>query len=172
MMRKLIALSILAVAVSACDENKTPTSPTPENTIRFTAAMTAAQEVPPVTNADAGASGNVTITFNLTRDSAGTITSGSVDFNVTLAGFPAGTVLTGAHIHPGFAGSTGGITVNTGITSGEITLANGSGSFTRTVNSAAVDTLAGIIANPQGFYFNVHTTLNTGGAVRGQLVKQ
>ena len=29
-----------------------------------------------------------------------------------------------------------------------------------------------IAANPAGFYFNVHTPLNPGGAVRGQLVKQ
>ena len=29
-----------------------------------------------------------------------------------------------------------------------------------------------IIDNPNGYYFNVHTTLNPGGAARGQLVKQ
>ena len=29
-----------------------------------------------------------------------------------------------------------------------------------------------IVANPAGFYFNVHTAINPGGAVRGQLVKQ
>jgi hypothetical protein len=32
-----------------------------------------------------------------------------------------------------------------------------------------LDQAAGIIANPAGFYFNVHTALNPGGAVRGQL---
>jgi hypothetical protein len=29
-----------------------------------------------------------------------------------------------------------------------------------------------MINDPDGFYFNVHTTLNTTGAIRGQLVKQ
>jgi hypothetical protein len=29
-----------------------------------------------------------------------------------------------------------------------------------------------ILANPAGFYFNAHTVLNPGGAVRGQLVRQ
>jgi hypothetical protein len=29
-----------------------------------------------------------------------------------------------------------------------------------------------VVANPAGHYFNVHTQLNTGGAVRGQLVRQ
>jgi hypothetical protein len=31
-------------------------------------------------------------------------------------------------------------------------------------------TINSIVANPAGFYFNVHTTLNPGGVVRGQLV--
>jgi hypothetical protein len=29
-----------------------------------------------------------------------------------------------------------------------------------------------LIANPVGFYFNIHSALHTGGVVRGQLVKQ
>jgi hypothetical protein len=29
-----------------------------------------------------------------------------------------------------------------------------------------------IINNPAGYYFNVHTALTPGGAIRGQLVKQ
>jgi filamentous hemagglutinin family protein len=28
-----------------------------------------------------------------------------------------------------------------------------------------------IVANPAGYYFNVHTQLNPGGAVRGQLTR-
>ena len=35
----------------------------------------------------------------------------------------------------------------------------------------AVDAQA-IVNNPPGYYFNVHTTANTGGVMRGQLVKQ
>ena len=30
---------------------------------------------------------------------------------------------------------------------------------------------AGDLSEPGGFYFNVHTTLNPGGVMRGQLVK-
>ena len=29
-----------------------------------------------------------------------------------------------------------------------------------------------IVNNPAGYYFNVHTDLNKGGVMRGQLVKQ
>jgi hypothetical protein len=172
MIRQLIAVTILAGTVAACDENTPPTAPTPENTVRFTANMTAAQEVPPITGPEANATGTVTITFNLTRNSQGTITGGTVDFNVTLANFPAGTVINAAHIHPGFAGNTGGITVNAGVSAGEFTLANGSGSFTKNAQPLTADQAASVIANPQGFYFNVHSALNPGGAVRGQLVRQ
>ena len=171
MTRRLLALS-LVIAAAGCESTSSPTPPSNENTIRFTAALSTAQEVPPITGPEAGASGNATITFNLTRNAAGNITGGTADFNVTLAGFPANTALTIAHIHPGFAGNTGGITVNTGLTAGEVTLANGSGGFTKTAQTLTVDSAAGIIANPSGFYFNVHSVLNGGGAVRGQLVRQ
>ena len=33
-------------------------------------------------------------------------------------------------------------------------------------------TINSIVANPAGFYFNVHSTLNPGGVVRGQLRAQ
>lgn len=172
MFRRLLVTSLFLAAVSACKTNNVPTTPTGDNTVRFTVAMTAAQEVPPITGPEAGASGNATITFNLTRNAAGTITSATADFTVTLTGFPAGTAINSAHIHPGFANSIGGVTVNTGVVAGDITLATGSGGFTRSVTGIGADVAAGIVANPQGFYFNVHSALNPGGAVRGQLVKQ
>jgi hypothetical protein len=31
--------------------------------------------------------------------------------------------------------------------------------------------IQGIVSNPAGYYFNVHTQLNGGGAIRGQLVR-
>jgi hypothetical protein len=172
MIRQLIAVSLLIAGASACESKTVPTPETPENTIRFNVAMTAAQEVPPITGAEANASGTAVITFNLVRNSSNVITSGTVDFAVTLAGFPAGTAINAAHIHPGFVGTTGGVSVNTLLNPGELTLTTGSGSFSRTQPNVGVDVLAAIIANPQAFYFNVHSASNPGGAVRGQLVKQ
>jgi hypothetical protein len=51
-------------------------------------------------------------------------------------------------------------------------LAGGSVTFSK--NGVNVDPVAAqnMINDPVGFYFNVHTTLTAGGAVRGQLVKQ
>ena len=45
--------------------------------------------------------GTATITLNLTRDAAGTITSATADFQVTVSGFPANSTFVGAHIHGG-----------------------------------------------------------------------
>jgi len=53
---------------------------------------------------------------------------------------------------------------------GEVTMPNGSGSYVHTgFPVTPVDTANSIIANPAGFYFNVHTALNPGGVARGQL---
>ena len=55
---------------------------------------------------------------------------------------------------------------------GQVVLTNGAVTFSR-LNLAlkAVDAQA-IINNPAGFYFNIHTSANPGGVMRGQLVKQ
>ncbi len=125
-----------------------------------------------LTNADATGSGTVTITMHNTKDAAGNITAATADFTVTLSGFPAGTTLTGAHIHPGAAGVAGGVIWNLRLAAGEIVLANGCGTFTKlAVTPADIATAQAVLNNPAGFYFNVHTTVNTGGAARGQLVR-
>ena len=176
MTRSTLAAALLALTVfaGACDDND-PTGPTPGgNDIpnpRFTAALLASNEVPPITNQESGATGNATITINATRDSAGAIIAATVDFQVTLANFPAGSAVTIAHIHPGAAGTTGGILVNTGLTSGEVSLVNGAGSFTKNGVPVGVTEANAIIANPAGYYFNVHSAANPGGVVRGQLVR-
>jgi hypothetical protein len=81
----------------------------------FTAVLLPANEVPAVVGAEATGSGTATITLNLTKDSNGYVTAATVDFSVTVTGFPNGTSLTGAHIHGGAAGTNGGILVSTGL---------------------------------------------------------
>mgnify|MGYP001607818533 CR=1 FL=1 len=172
-------LPILAVAATllaaGCSKDSAPTTPSgPQNRFTFTATLLPASERPnPVTNAEAGGSGTVTITMNVTRDAAGVITAATTDYNASFTGFPAGTALTAAHIHTGDANTAGGPTNNLGLTAGEVTFPNGSGTLVKTGVGflAPVDTVNAIINNPGGFYFNVHTALNPGGVARGQLVR-
>jgi hypothetical protein len=112
------------------------------------------------------------MTMHNTKDAAGNITAANADFTVTLTGFPAGTTLTGAHIHPGAAGAAGGVIWSLGVATGDFVLANGAVTFTKSaVTPADIATAQAVLNNPAGFYFNVHTTLTPGGAVRGQLVR-
>ena len=168
----LSALALgLTLAAFGCGKD-TPATPTPAPDPKFTATLSPANEVPAVTNADASGSGTVTITMHNTKDAAGNITASTADFTFTLSGFPAGTTLTAAHIHPGAAGANGSPVWNLGLVSGANVLANGT--ITLTVNGATPTDVAfaqQILNNPAGFYFNVHTTINTGGAARGQLVR-
>src|SRR4029453_5397981 len=71
----------------------------------YTAAMSPAQEVPPITNAESTGTGSATITFHLTRDSNGNITAANVDFLTTFTGFTTTVIGTAAHIHEGAAGT-------------------------------------------------------------------
>lgn len=165
-------LLTLLIFTAGCG-GKSTTAPTPSgSTIVFTAQLSPANEVPAIGNADASGSGTATITVTATKDASGTITAATVLFQVNLTNFPANTTLTGAHIHDAPAGANSGVKINTTLTSGEIVLGNGTGGFTKVVNGAPVDIVQGMINNPAGYYFNVHTTLNGGGAARGQLVKQ
>ena len=160
-------IALLGLGLSACDSDTSPSDTPPI----FTATLLPANEVPPVTNAEASGSGTVTITFNLTRDGAGNITAANADFATTVAGFPAGTALTAAHIHPGAAGAVNPPSVNLGLAAGEVTFATGSGSFTKSTITMTVDQANAILANPGAFYYNIHTASNPGGVARGQLAR-
>ncbi len=170
---KRIALLAVLTAVAACGSDS-PTNPS-SGPIVFTAALTAANEVPPVTNADANGRGTATITLTAPRDSSGAVTgAGTMNFVIQLSGFPGGAVVRAAHIHPGAAGVNGSPLVDTRLTpANPITLA-ADGTGTLTFSDIPVSQVDGqaIASNPAGFYFNAHTVTNPGGAVRGQLVRQ
>lgn len=188
MMKRVLALCVmvaLAGAATACN-GKTPTNPsTPASPTAPTGptappsdapptygvTLSTANEVPPVTGSEAGGSGTATLTFNLTKDAAGAVTAATLDVTVNATGFPAGTALTASHIHPGAAGSNGGVFVSCGLTPGEVSFPNGSGSFTKRGVTLTVDQANAIMANPSGFYLNIHTASNPNGVARGQLAR-
>jgi hypothetical protein len=174
-MKRFVMLALVLLFAISCDDS--PTTPSDPNVARFTAILLPANEVPPVTNADAAASGTMQLTMTVTRDAANAITGATYDFTINLTGFPAGTTLTGAHIHAAPAGANSGVVVAVPLTAAESALATGQSTITKTGLSSSSATVpaatvaSGVFNNPAGNYFNVHTSLNTGGAIRGQLVR-
>jgi hypothetical protein len=175
-MKRVAMLALVLVFGISCDDS--PTSPSDPNVAKFTAILLPANEVPPVTNADAGASGTMQLTMTVTRDSAQNITGATYDFTVNITGFPANTTLTGAHIHNAPAGTNTAVVVGLPLTATDTAVATGQSTIVKTglqstsATVPAAQVAQGIFNNPAGNYFNVHTTVNGGGAIRGQLVKQ
>ena len=168
--RSTLALAI-AVVAAGCGSS-TPTTPSTPTKPTFTADLRTSNEVPPIANAESAGTGSATITFDITRDAANNITAATATFVVNLSGFPAGTPINIAHIHQAAAGTNGAVVVSTSLAAGEVTLANGTGSFTKAgIAVTPVDLVTQILNSPAGFYFNAHSTLNPGGVVRGQLVR-
>lgn len=176
MKRLTIGAMVLAAGLTAarCGDDNNPTGPSNTGPILFTAQLSAANEVPPITNAESNGRGSATVTMNVPRDTAGNPTDGgTVNFSIQLSGFPAGSAAQAGHIHTGAAGVNGGVRVDTGLTPATaIVMADGTANISfngRSVNAADA---AAIYSNPAAWYVNVHTPLNPGGAVRGQLVRQ
>lgn len=115
----------------------------------YSAVLNGANEVPP---ADPDGAGTATVVLN------GTMVTYAINVqNITLPP-------TGQHIHVGAAGVNGGVVIPlTGTWVG--------GSLVGSTTAAPAD-VAAIIANPAGYYVNIHNTDFPGGAIRGQLVFQ
>ena len=169
---KRLALLVVGLSVLAIGCGSSPTEPsdgTKTTTTTFTVNLSAANEVPAIVNADAGASGTAVIALTVTKDGTGAITAATANIQINVAGFPGGATVTDAHIHNGVAGTNAGVYVSAGLGSGELTLTNGSGSLAKNGINVPADRAAAILSNPSGHYFNVHTALNPAGAIRGQL---
>ncbi len=171
MMNRLpVFAAALALFAAGCSSSSStaPTSPTKPT---FTATLSPANEVPAITNAESTATGNATITFDTTKDSAGNITAATVTMIANVSNLQPTSAVTVAHIHEGAAGVAGGVRVTAVGAAGTVSVVNGSGTFTAAavpVDPALTQT---ILNNPAGFYFNIHSSLNPGGVMRGQLVK-
>ena len=186
MLKRGSLVLMLALALAGCDDD-TPTQPADPNVVVFKAQLSAANEVPPVSNSESTGRGDVTITMHVQRDGSNNITAATFDFVVNLNSFPAGSSWTLAHIHEGAPGIAGGVRVDTGQTPATaIAITNGTvtnqqfngvvfGPGAPILNNQRADFATHIqqlMVNPNGYYFNVHTALNGSGAVRGPLVIQ
>lgn len=153
MLRQLGLLSLaVGLTVAACGDDD-PVQPAAEV---YTATMNGANETPAVTTT-ATATGTFTVTGN------------NIAYNITIANWPAGQTLSGAHIHfaPVPPATTGSVLLGFPTSgTGAITITGGTGSI------AITDTqLATLRAG--GTYFNIHATpTNPGGLVRGNMVRR
>ena len=103
-------------------------------------------EVPPATGTTA--TGSASVTLNQGQE--------QVCFDITTTGLSG--PLLADHIHAAPAGVNGGVVISLqGALSGCV--------------SADADLIKAIRQNPAGYYLNLHTALNPGGEVRGQLEK-
>jgi hypothetical protein len=170
----VLLLAVCAIGAAGCGDDD-DNSPAPSNQpLVFTATLSAANEVPAISNAESAAAGDGTFTITPTRDASNTITGGTIAMSFTLRGLTSGSSITLAHIHTGAAGVNGAVVVNTGLSAATAiaTPAGTAGFENRSITGVDAATMNSIVANPAGFYFNVHTALNPGGVARGQLRAQ
>jgi hypothetical protein len=123
------------------------------------------QEVPRV---GLRAEGRGHLTLDVTRDSAGAITSGEAVFYVNYD-FPSTVNFTGLHVHQAAKGANGPIVVDSGIAAFSDT--DGDGNVVALVTGVSPTLLQAILDRPRDYYVNLHTSVNPTGAMRDQLHK-
>ncbi len=159
-MRSLPLVGVLGLALSfaaaGCGDNNNTNSTGATAANVYTAALAGANEVPPTTSA---ATGTATLTIN----------AASVDYQIQVQGI---TDVVAGHIHSGAAGVAGPVRVTLvkspapGVTNGVLA----QGTFTASdVTGVTYDELLTEIRNGTA-YVNVHTQVNPGGEIRGQIV--
>jgi hypothetical protein len=135
---------ILTVAACAVLFGVTPAQ---AKSTSFTAKMSADEEVPD--KGPSGGAGNATVTIDTATN--------QVCYMIKTTGLPD--ALTLAHIHEGSKGVAGPIAIDFNYA------ANGPGGCV----SGDAAKVSAVLANPAGFYVNVHTAKFPKGAARGQL---
>lgn len=142
----VVVAALMGVTLLGCDDDDDPLGP---DIVTLDATLTGAAEVPGPGDTDGSGTAEITL-----DDDDNEVCWDLTVANITL---PA----TAAHIHVGAAGVSGSPVVTLTAPG-----AGGTSSGCVAAGDALVDQ---IIANPSGYYVNVHTSDFTDGAVRGQL---
>jgi hypothetical protein len=156
-MRRVLSLAIAGAFVLLCS------SQAQAQTVVYTATLSGSNEAPPVPATGAG--GFATVTVNMTTQ--------TIDWVVDVYNLPSG--VTAAHIHVGGPGVAGPVVINFTVPT------SASNDFRISGSARAADVVA---RQPQGVntfedlvqamatghaYVNVHSQVNGGGEIRGQL---
>lgn len=175
------SLGILAVVlalsgVGCSNDSDNPVSPS--GLVTLVSQMSASQEVPAANPPETAAAGTATITMTPTTGGAYSASftfqiGGLVRAGVLPAPLDNGSVIVAGHIHVAPAGVAGPVVVPLPI-SQAAPLVSPTGSILIQFSNITVpaDIAAAILANPAGYYLNLHSAINAAGVVRGQLVKQ
>jgi hypothetical protein len=127
--------------------------------------MTPSQVVPRVTGLRAEGNGNLTL--DLTRDmTSGAVVSGNVVFYVNYR-FPGAVTINALALHQGTRGANGPVVLDSAV--GTVSDPDGHGNLTKVVSNAPASLLQALLTNPRGYYVDLTTSANTGGALRDQL---
>lgn len=169
-MKRLIRVGFLGAALLAALVTALVGSAQAE-TIVFTAQLLPSSEVPPgsVSPPETGAFGTVIVTLAVTRGVTNGILSTVAQIEFLVSGLPSSSTITQGQVHQGGSGVNGPVKIDAGVPSGGVQPVGGIARFLGTNLFVATPDTTEMIANPGNFYFNVHTALSPGGALRGQL---
>jgi hypothetical protein len=143
LMRTILALTVVSLAIGVAMAGAQGSSN------EFTATMKGSSESP---KGPANASGTFKVEFR----------NGQACYTMSVRALGAKPVA--AHIHKGAAGTNGGIVIDL-----KPSFKGTSPRISKKCVAAKASVVSAIRRNPAGYYANVHTPKNPGGAARGQL---
>jgi hypothetical protein len=143
LMRTILALTVVSLTIGVAMAGAQGSS------TEFTATMKGSSESP---KGPASASGTFKVEFR----------NGQACYTMSVRALGATPVA--AHIHKGAAGTNGGIVIDL-----KPSFKGTSPRVSKKCVAAKAAVVAAIKKNPSGYYANVHTSKNPGGAARGQL---
>ena len=175
---KPLTLFVLALGLSSAGCNEVLAPATPSGIVSLVSPLSGAQVVPAAGSLEAGAAGSLSV--SMTPAGAGAYTAsftfqvgGLVKAGLLPSPLDNGSVIVAGAVYQGAAGTAGAPVLGLPI-SQTVPIVTPTGSVLLTISNVQVSSAVAslILANPSGFYFQLHSALNQAGVVRGQLIKQ